>query len=155
MSITLGPSVLDSSLYIPDLRPRRKESVLQELVACAAAARVLRDPSVLLETLCLRERLGSTALGKGVAVPNARSIAVIEPRLIVARSRRGIDWKASDELPVQIVLMVLSPGEASLEAHHELLARAAAIARLQRNRQRLIEAADFEAVVGVLRDVTP
>jgi mannitol/fructose-specific phosphotransferase system IIA component (Ntr-type) len=128
---------------------------LQELVACAQQARALREPSLLLETLCLRERLGSTAVGKGVAVPNARSIAVIEPRLVVARSRRGIDWKAPDEIPVQLVLLVLSPGEISLEAHHEFLARAANVARLQRHRQRLIEADDFDAVAGVLRDVTP
>ena len=155
MSILLGPSVLDSSLYIPDLKPRRRESVLQELIACADRARSLRDPGVLLETLCLRERLGCTALGKAVALPNARSISVIEPRMVVARSRRGLDWKAPDDVPVQLVLLVLSPGETSLEAHHEFLARAAAIARLQRHRQRLLEAEDFDAVASVLRDVTP
>ena len=153
MSISLGPSVLDSSLYIPDLRPRRRESVLHELVSCAHRAKAIREPDVLLETLCLRERLGTTALGKGVAIPNARSIAVIEPRLVIGRSRRGIDWRAADELPVQLVLLVLSPGECSLEAHHDLLARAASVARLQRTRQRLIDAEGFDAVASVMREL--
>ena len=153
MTISLGPSVLDSSLYIPDLRPRRRESVLHELIACAHRAKAIRDPELLLETLTLRERLGCTALGKGVAVPNARSITVVEPRLVIARSRRGIDWRAADEVPVQLVLLVLSPGECSLEAHHDLLALAASAARLQRTRQRLIDAEGFEEVASVMREL--
>src|SRR5436309_16044054 len=105
MSISIGAPVLDSSLYIPDLRPRRKESALKELVSRAHLAEVVREPDLLLETLALRERLGSTAIGKGVAVPSPRSLAAVEPRLLVARSRRGLDWGADDGLPVQLVLL--------------------------------------------------
>jgi mannitol/fructose-specific phosphotransferase system IIA component (Ntr-type) len=108
---------------------------------------------VLCETLLLRERLGSTAIGKGVALPNARSIAVSEPRLIFGRSARGIDWRAADELPVRLVFLVVSPGESSLELHHEWLARAAAFARLLKNRQRLLDAADAAAMTEILREV--
>src|SRR5436190_17330891 len=115
MTISIGPSVLDNSLWITDLRPRKKESVLQELVARAHEAGAVREPVLVVDVLCLRERLGSTAIGKGVAVPNARSIAVFEPRILFGRSRRGIDWKADDELPVQLVFMVLTPGDHSLD----------------------------------------
>ena len=154
MTLSLGPSVLDSSLYIADLRPKRKESALADLVSRAHEAGAVREPSLLRETLELRERLGTTAIGKGVAVPHARSIAVIEPRLMVARSRRGIDWGAADGLPIQLVLLALSPPEHSEEIHHEFVARAVAVARLQRNRQKLIEAPSFEAVAAVLREVS-
>jgi len=155
MSTSIGPSVLDSSLYISELRGKRKDTVFQELIRCARSAGIVREPELLFETLALREKLGNTGIGKGVAIPNARSIAVAEARLVVARATKGIDWKAPDELPVQLVLMVLSPSESSLEAHHEFLARAAAFGRLQRNRQRLIEAADFEEAAALLREVTP
>lgn len=153
MSIAIGPSVLDSSLYIPEIRLKRKESVLHDLVERASRAGVVRDVTLLAETLGLRERVGSTAIGKGVAVPYARSISVIESRLVVAISKRGVAWDAADEQPVQLVLLVLSPAESSEETHFDLVARAVAVARLQRNRQKLIEAGSFEAVAAVLRDV--
>ena len=128
MPTMLDPSVLDTALFIPDLRTRRKESVLQELVARAHEAGVVREAALLIETLNLRERLGPTAIGKAVAVPHARSIAVIEPRILVARSRRGIEWKAPDGLPVQLVVLVITPGEFTIEAHLEWVARAVACA---------------------------
>jgi PTS system nitrogen regulatory IIA component len=153
MSIAIGPSVLDSSLYIPELKLKRKESILQELAERAHGAHAVRDPALLRDTLLLRERVGSTAIGKGVAVPYARSVSVIEPRLMVARSRRGVAWEAPDRQPVHIVLLALSPAEHSEEMHFELVARAVAVGRLQRNRQKLIEAESFEDVVAVLKEV--
>jgi len=153
VTISIGPSVLDTSLCVPDLGPRKKESVLQELVACAHRAGTVREPALLHELLCLRERLGSTAVGKGVAVPNARSIVVFEPRIVFGRSRRGIDWKSDDDTAVQLVFLVLSPGEHSVEVHHELVGRAVAFARLQRNRQRLLEGRSLDVMTGVLREM--
>jgi mannitol/fructose-specific phosphotransferase system IIA component (Ntr-type) len=132
---------------------KKKDAVLHELAHRAHRAGVVRDPDLLYETLSLRERLASSALGKGVALPQARSLAVIDTRLIVARSLRGLDWSAADEQPVHLVLLALSPSEVSVEFHLDFLARAAAIARLQRNRQRLLEAEGFEVVASVLKDV--
>lgn len=152
MSIAIVASVLDSSLYIPELRLKRRESALHELAELAHQAGIARNAALLHDTLLLRERAGSTAVGKGVAVPNARSISVIDSRLVVARSRRGIPWDAPDDQPVQLVLLVLSPAEHSEELHFELVARAVAAGRLQRNRQKLIEAESFEAVVAVLKE---
>ena len=155
--MTLGtvPSVLDPSLYIPELKTRKKDAALADLVAVAHQAGAVRGPDLLWELLVARERLGNTAIGKGVALPHARSLTVSRPQLVVARCRRGIDWDAPDELPVTLVLLTLTPGEWSEEAHHALLGRAAAVARLQRNRQRLLDAASFDDVASVLRAVGP
>jgi len=84
MSTLIGPAVLDPSLYISELKLRRKPAVLEELVAHATRAGVVREPDVLRATLVLRERLCGTGIGKGVAIPNARSVSVVEPRLLVA-----------------------------------------------------------------------
>ena len=153
MTLATAPSIVDPSLYIPELKTRRKEAALTDLVSLAGQAGAVRGPELLVELLMLRERLGTTAIGKGVALPHARSITVNRPQLVVARSRRGIDWDAADELPVTLVLLTLTPAEWSEEAHHALLGRAVAVARLQRNRQRLLEAASFEDVASVLREV--
>lgn len=154
MTTTTGASVLDSSLYIPELKSRRKQSVLQELVARAFHAGALKAPSLLTETLLVRERVAPTALGRGVALPHARSVGVADPRVVVGRSRRGIDWGAPDDQAVHMVLLVLSPAEHSDETHLDLVGRVAAVARLQRNRQRILEASEFGAVVAVFGDLS-
>lgn len=153
MSIVIAPSVLDSSLYIPDLKHKRKESVLRELADRGREAGVVRDPDLLTETLALREKAGSSGIGKGVAVPSARSLAVIESRLVVARSKRGVPWDSPDDAPVHLVLLALSPSETSEELHYDLVTRAVQVGRLQRHRQKLIEASSFEAVAAVLKEV--
>ena len=153
--MTLGttPSLLDASLYTPELKSRSKESALSHLVSLAHRSGAVRMPATLLDLLVLRERLGSTGLGKGVALPHARSLTVHRPLLVVARSRRGIEWDAPDGLPVTLLLLTLTPGEWGEEAHQAFLGRAAAVARLQRNRQKLLDAASFSEVANVLREV--
>ena len=94
----------------------------------------------------------SSAVGKGVAVPNARSLAVTEPRLVIARARRGLEWGASDRVAVQLVLLVLSTSEMSVDSHLERVMRAIAITRTQRNRLKLLEAEDARIVTALLRE---
>jgi mannitol/fructose-specific phosphotransferase system IIA component (Ntr-type) len=125
MTLAAIPSALDPLLCIPDLKPKRKDSALAEMVGLAHRSGSVRDPEPLLDFLLLRERLGTTAIG-------------------IARSRRGMDWNALDEQPIQLILLVLSPAESSETVHHALLARAVAVARLQRNRQKLLDAPALE-----------
>jgi mannitol/fructose-specific phosphotransferase system IIA component (Ntr-type) len=155
MTTSTGASVLDSSLYIPELKSRRKRSVLQELVTQASQAGAVRSPALLLDTLLLRESLAPTSPGRGLAVPHARSVGVADARLVIGRSHRGIDWDAPDEMNVHLVLLVLSPAESGDDAHFDFVARVVAAARLQRSRQRILDAADFTAVASALGDLTP
>jgi mannitol/fructose-specific phosphotransferase system IIA component (Ntr-type) len=148
-------SVPDTSLFLPDLKLKRKESVLHEMASVAHGARVVRDPELVHETLLRRERWCPSGIGNGVAVPNARSLGVAEPRLVVARMRRGVEWGASDGGAVQLVLLVLSPSEVSVEYHLERVARVVAITRTQRNRKKLLEAMDIQVVNLLLRESAP
>lgn len=155
MGTSIVPAVQATTLFVPELGPRRKEAAIQYLVAYAREAGAIRDCDCVRETVLLRERLGSTAIGKGVAIPNARSLGVIEPRLVFARSTRGIEWSAPDGQPVHLVLLALSPAELPYEQHLDSLARAAAATRLARHRARLMEATGSEAVALLLRPGTP
>ena len=153
-TLTVVPSLIDLSLYIPELKTRRKDSALAELVGRAHDAGAVRDAGLLLELLRVREKVGGTALGKGVAVPHARSVTVLRPQLLVARALQGIDWSAPDHVAVTLILLALSPAEWSEEAHHAFLGRAVNAARLQRNRQRLLAAASSDAMATALREVS-
>ena len=152
---TLIPSALDPSLYIPELRSRRKESALGEIVACAERAGHVRHGEAVLRLLVYREALGSTSPGRAFAVPSVRSLAVPESRIAIARSRRGIAWDAADETPVSVVALVLSSAECPAPVHLDWVTRLAAALRLQRNRQRILEARGFEAVAAVIREALP
>lgn len=143
---------LHPSLVIPDLAHRKKESALLEMVRAAHTLGVLEDPELVRATLLVRERLGGTAIGRGVALPNARTLFVDEQRLIVARSRRGIDWSAPDASPVQLVLLLLSPPECPPEGHHETLLRLAQAVRTARMRTRLLDADAAELFTTRLRE---
>lgn len=152
--LATAPSGHDVALCIPDLRTRKKEAVLAEMAGAAHGAGVVADSTLLVEILKLRERLGSTAVGKGVALPQARSITVLMPRLVVARSLRGVEWGAEDGAPVNLVLLVLAPAEWSDDAYHGLISRAASPMRLQRTRQKLIGAESLEVLNALWREAT-
>ncbi len=152
MAIAEISSIPHTPLDILDLRHRRRDSALTQLVAVAARSGVVRDPEVLLETLQQRERLGSTALGKGVAIPHAHSIAVARTHMVLGRSAHGLDWRAGDGEPVRLAWLVLTPSEVSDEQHHARVAQVVSALRLQRQRQRLFEAQSAAVAVRLLRE---
>lgn len=153
MSISIGPALHPAHL-IPELKTRKRESVLGELTRLAGRLGLVREPDVLRSTLLLRERLGSTAVGRGVAVPHARSLLVARPAVIVARSRRGVDWEGGEAEPVHLVLLVLSPAATRAAEHLARVGRVAAAVRPARARQKLRETSSPEEL-GALLEGTP
>lgn len=152
MSMATAPPGYDLALFVLDLKARKKEPAFAELANAARNAGIVTDAPLLVEFLKLRERLGPTAIGKGVAIPHARSAVVQAPRVLMARSPRGIDWGAEDGAAVQLVFLVLSPGEWSDEAHHSWLARATTLARHLRTRQKLLAAPSAAAALAIVRE---
>lgn len=143
MSVASVPSVTDTPLDLTELRTRRRESALTQLVASACAQGAAAEGDALLRHLLLRERAGSTALGRGFAVPHAHSLFVRSPRIVLGRSARGIEW--SDGEVVQLVALVVTPGSRPWSFHVAFVERTVHALRLQRTRQRLLEAGDVEA----------
>lgn len=154
MSTMIGPA-LHTSLHILELGPRKKETALLEMARRAHLCGAVREPELLHSLLVLSERIGGAVVGRGVAVSHARSLTVVEPHVVVARSRRGIDWGASDGEAVRLVLLVLSPPEIPPATHQQSIARAAALARSARARHKLLEAGDGDEVEDLLRELSP
>lgn len=140
MAIVELTSVTRAPLDILELRHRRRDTTLAQLSAAAARHGVVRDVDALVALLARRERLGTTALGKGVALAHARSIVVTRPFWIVGRAPRGIEWAAPDGEPVQIVVLYVAPHTQSAGAHLARVAAATQALRQQRTRQRLVTA---------------
>lgn len=153
MSTELVTSALDTALFLHDLRHRRREQALTDLAAFAHACGTVRDPDRLRVALQRRERSYSSAVGRGVAIPHARSLVVNVPHVLIGRAPRGIDWRARDGQAVQLVLAVLAPHDLSIDSFLDLLGHAAEAARLQRRRQRLLSG-DRSSVESAWREAS-
>jgi hypothetical protein len=132
----------DTSLDLIELRHRRRESALHQLVQSANEHQAVRHADLLESLLCRRERLGTTALGRGFAVTGLWSMCVRAPLVLVG------------ERPVQLAALVLTPGENPEEMHFRRVGAVVAGLRLQRQRQRLIDRREL-AVLGVLLREVP
>ena len=109
------------------LRAGNKKQVLQELAARAARVTGF-DERNLFEGLVQRERLGSTGVGHGVAIPHVFVDGLDRTVALFARLERPIDFEAIDGLPVDLIVVLLSPNGAGAD-HLKALARIARVMR--------------------------
>lgn len=99
--------------------------------------------------LNLRERLGSTALGEGVAIPHARTPGLDEAVGVFVRPRNPIEFDAPDERPVTLIFALLVP-EAANQSHLEVLSQLAEIFSDAKRRTALQNADQAEAILACL-----
>ncbi len=150
-SAALVEAYLRPKLFVPEIRSRKKASVLEELVQALATAGVTRHPEAVLDMVRRREALGSTGVGKGVAVPHARCTLVTERALLVARSSRGVEFDSPDDAPVQLIFLIVAPPADRDPVYLSLLAELVRAVRLAKVRQALLDAPDFSAMRNVFR----
>jgi len=96
---------------VPELKATNRDGVIRELVESLAAAKAISqaDVPVIVKAIMDRERVGSTGIGKGVAVPHAKHAAIKKQMGVVGRSPVGVDFSALDQAPVYSVILLLSP----------------------------------------------
>lgn len=125
-----------------------RKQVLAELSGLMARALQL-DPGEVHEAVQQRERLGSTGVGEGVAIPHARIESLSRPAGGFARLLEPADFEAIDERPADLIFMLLAPTDAGAD-HLRALARAARAFRQERIREALRQAQTNEAVLAIL-----
>jgi nitrogen PTS system EIIA component len=123
---------------IPDLKAKDKKGVLEELVDALVNLEPHLDKNALVHVLLERERLGSTGIGDGVAIPHGKSPGVDRPRIAFGRSRRGLDFESMDGQPAHLFFLLVAP-ENSASIHLQALARIAKILKNSNFRKELME----------------
>lgn len=128
-----------------------KKRVLEELSALIAEGQESLGTGEIFDSLLSRERLGSTGLGHGVAIPHGR--VKNSDRTIGAfiKLRNGIDFDAVDDEPVDLLFALLVP-EQSTDEHLQLLAQLAEMFSDPALRKALREAGDQETLYRLLKD---
>jgi PTS system nitrogen regulatory IIA component len=140
----LGPdSVIELGSTTPD-------AVLAELAAPVARSLGL-DPRGLTSALAERERLGSTGVGEGVAIPHARVRGLTQLSACLGRARQGIDFRAIDGKPARLFLALFAP-ENSAGTHLQALARVSRIFKNPAFREAALAAPDAAALRRVLEE---
>ncbi|HET6376490.1 MAG TPA: PTS sugar transporter subunit IIA [Methylocella sp.] len=140
--------LIKQSNVVCGLRASSKEQLLHEL-ASRAAASLNRDQSAIFNALQSREKLGSTGIGEGIALPHARIEGLDRFFGIFARLSRPMDFESIDGVPVDLVFLLLIPA-AEQEGH---LAALAAISRQLRDKTiaaKLRKAADAAELSKIL-----
>ena len=116
LSDILSSDAVQAALSVPN------KKVLFQQLAATAGKMVGIAPKIIVERLVERERLGSTGFGGGVAIPHGKIEGLNRVVGIFARLAQPIDFNAIDDMPVDLVFLLLSPPDAGVE-HLKALAR--------------------------------
>ncbi len=90
-----------------DLESTAKDDILKELISLLKLEE--KSESMLFKMLKRRENLGSTGIGRGIAIPHCRSLVVSKLRVAFGRKTGGVDFKAIDEKPVNFFFLIVAP----------------------------------------------
>jgi PTS system nitrogen regulatory IIA component len=90
-----------------ELEGTTKDEILKELIALLKLDE--KSEGMLFKMLKRRENLGSTGIGRGIAIPHCRSLVVSKLRVAFGRKTSGVDFKAIDEKPVQFFFLIVAP----------------------------------------------
>jgi nitrogen PTS system EIIA component len=145
--------LISTDAVLPALSARNKKQVLQELCAVAARKTGLPDREIL-AVIQQRERLGSTGVGHGVAVPHGKLKSLDRLVGVFARLVRPVDFEALDDQPVDLVFLLLAPESAGAD-HLRALARVARVLRDAALAERLRLTDDAEALYALLVNLAP
>jgi PTS system nitrogen regulatory IIA component len=137
---------------IAQLRVSNKKQALQEIARRAAALTGIAERG-LYDVLAERERLGSTGIGRGIAIPHGKLAELTRPYGLFARLERPIPFEAIDDRPVDLVFVLLAPAEAGAE-HLRALARVSRLLRDSTICQKLRGTDNADALCALLTDRT-
>src|SRR3977135_515094 len=133
---------------VPALKVNGKKQAIQELSARAAKL-TGQNERLIFEILMQREKLGSTGVGNGIAIPHGKMPKLNKLFGLFARLDRPVDFEALDGEPVDLVFLLLAPEGAGAD-HLKALARVARLLRDSDIARKLRDSRDAEALYAVL-----
>ena len=144
--------LIDRDAIVPALKANSKKKLLQD-ISVPAAHRTGVPERRIFETILQRERLGSTGVGNGIAIPHGKLPGVERMTGIFARLVTPVEFDAIDSAPVDLVFLLLAPEDAGAD-HLKALSRVARTLRDPARVERLRATDDADALLSVLSEPT-
>ena len=142
---------LDPNAIAAELTATTKVAVLEELVALLSKGGKVADAKTTVNVLIDREKLGSTGIGQGIAIPHAKTDQAKEVVAAFGLSRRGVQFDALDGEPVNIFFLLVAPPEAAA-LHLKALARISRLLKDKFFRQSLRETRTAQDILKLIKD---
>jgi PTS system nitrogen regulatory IIA component len=142
--------IIDARAVLPHLKAQNKKQLLQEL-SQAMAAIVAVDHRIIFETLMTREKLGSTGLGQGIAIPHGRLPNINRVYGLFARLATPVSYDSVDGVPVDLIFVLLSPDQAGAD-HLTALARISRLLRETDTMKKLRGTDSAEGLYAILTE---
>ncbi len=143
--------ILREDAVIAELSGRTKDAVLREFADHIASIYSEIDAARLLEVLWERERLGSTAIGDGIAIPHGKLSSVTGVVAAFGRHRDGVEFESLDGNPSRIFFVLIAPAD-SVGLHLKALARVSRLLKEDSFRKALLVAGDRSDLYRIIRE---
>lgn len=145
-------SFLDQKLFIKELESTTKDEVLAEVAQCLENSDRVFEADIIVDLLKKREQLGTTAIGKGIAIPHCRSIATEKMTVVVGIASGGVDFDAPDQVPVKLLFVIIAPPQDV--TYLPFLGRLVELIRDDAVRKRLLRIKSLKGLKTVITEAT-
>lgn len=136
--------------FIKQLKSRDKFDAIEELALVFDDTRICSDIHVLIEALKERERMMSTGIGFGIAIPHAKIRAVREIAFAIGISREGIEFDSMDGKPVYLIILVAA-GERQHRDYLKILSRIMTILKNEDIKNQIINSESAEEILKIFK----
>jgi len=142
---------LDPS-YVVFLKEKNKESALNQLVNCIASSPNIEDKEALRKAVFNREKIISTGIGLGIAIPHVKIKEVKKLTICIGISKKGIDWAAIDNKPVYSIFLIAGPAEQH-ELYLKILSKIVLVLKKKERREKMFEAEKADEVLKLFKNL--
>jgi PTS system fructose-specific IIA component len=115
--------LIDQNLIVLNLKSNRKEEVIKELAELAFAEGKITSVNDYVQTVLDREKLFTTGVGNGIAIPHGKTDSVKESMMVFAKLDQQIEWESLDGKPVDLVFLLGVPEKDANDLHLQILSR--------------------------------
>lgn len=143
--------VLKEEFVFLDFEAEDKDQAIESFISALEKTGAVKESAAVKDALFEREKLGTTGVGGGIAMPHARSSAIKDLTVAFFRSSKGIDFKSIDGKPVYLVFMLLAP-VACGGPYLKLLAKISRLLRSDDFKESLLQASTAAEVMQIIQD---
>ncbi len=144
--------LLENGAIILNLKAQNKEDIIKEMVQALSDKKAISNQEQFIEDIWKREKEFSTAIGDGIAIPHAKSKAVIKPSIVFARSNFPIDFDSLDQKPTFLFFMIAAPKKGE-ELHLMALAKLSRRLVKEEFREKLLKAKTSQEIILAFKEV--